>query len=200
MRTPRMAIHMLCNGCDIILAPFYMHRCISGGRAPHYGRTVLCRAPKSHGKGPNPLGKGFAVWPLHGKECTATIRPAKAPLPCVERKSHGKGFAVRPSFAVRCACLCRAVCFAVRWASLPCPLLCRAPPRQAARQTLGFAVCHHSKPHGKESYSNTRGQHRHPLPCACARQRKPLPCGFLFAVCMCMAKVLKKFQVFAVSI
>jgi hypothetical protein len=28
VRTPRMTIHMPCNGCDIILAPFHMHQSI----------------------------------------------------------------------------------------------------------------------------------------------------------------------------
>jgi hypothetical protein len=82
---------------------------------------------------------------VHGKECSATIRPAKPSLPCVARKSHGKGFAERPSFVVRYDF------FAVRFKSLPCGTLCRALPLQPARQRVGFAMRFPSTLHGKES-------------------------------------------------
>jgi hypothetical protein len=69
-------------------------------------------------------------------------RPAKPSLPCAARKSHGKGFAVRVSFAVRWAG------FAV-WYSLPCGFaVCRAA-FFAVRFTSNVRFA--STPHGKSS-------------------------------------------------
>jgi hypothetical protein len=39
---------------------------VATGYSNHYGRTGLCRAAKTHGKGPNTLGKAFAE-----RACTA---------------------------------------------------------------------------------------------------------------------------------
>jgi hypothetical protein len=39
-----------------------------GPQRQHYGRTGRCRAAKTHGKGPNTLGKAFAE-----RACTAKI-------------------------------------------------------------------------------------------------------------------------------
>jgi hypothetical protein len=135
---------------------------------PKNARQSLCRAA------------------LHGKECTATTRPAKPPLPCVERKSHGKGFAERRCFAVCCAFLCRAHSFAVRLQALPCASprsrtaktrLCRAlplnPTRQrfykwaAGRRSAQLGTLCRVHVHGKESLCRAAFS----LPCACARQR-----------------------------
>jgi hypothetical protein len=140
---------------------------------------------------------------LHDKECTATTRPAKPPLPCVERKSHGKGFAERRCFAVRCEFLCRAHSFAVRLQALPCGRLCRAPPHEAARQRQGFAVRFPSTPHGKDSTGGQLGGAVHSWASFAVRMCTAKT-AFAVRFCLCRVHVhgkgAEKFQRFAVSV
>jgi hypothetical protein len=81
---------------------------------------------------------------VHDKQRSATFRQAKPSSPCVARESHGKGFAERTTFSVRC---CGG--FAVQQT-----LSCACQFYRAA----GFAVRFSSTPHGKEPYSSTTAQ------------------------------------------
>jgi hypothetical protein len=74
-----------------------------GDPIKHYGRTGLCRAAGTHGKGQNMLGKAFAVQACTTKIARQPSGRQRRPLSCVVWKSHGKGFAVRIRFAVRWA-------------------------------------------------------------------------------------------------
>jgi hypothetical protein len=100
----------------------------------HYGRTGHCRAPKSHGKGDNPLGKAFAVRPCTAK--FARQRSGRQSHLCRASRKNRTAKPLPSDLALPCAAqslpsnmLCRVpTCFAVR-PSLPCA----SPPARTAK-------------------------------------------------------------------